>query len=87
MTRSQVEKPVQSAAGLFALLMLAAQPAVAQGDPMHCDSMVRAAMLGYGIRKDSPCIDVSQGDWPKSAMYYSRFEYFCIGRERNPACN
>ena len=86
MTRSQVEKLVQSAAGLFVVLMLAAQPAVAQGDPMHCDSMVRAAMQGYEIPKDSPCIDVSQGDWPKSAMYYSRFEYFCIGRERNPGC-
>ncbi len=67
--------------------LLAAQPAKAQRDPNHCDSMVRAAMQGYQISKDAPCIDVNEGDWPKSAKYYSKFEYFCIGRERNPGCS
>ena len=67
--------------------LLAAQPATAQQDPNHCDSMVRAAMQGYQISKDAPCIDVNEGDWPKSAKYYSKFEYFCIGRERNPGCS
>ena len=83
----QVKKSGHSLTGLFALLLLAGQPAIAQRDPMHCDSMVRAAMQGYQISKDEPCIDLSGGDWPKSAMHYSKFEYYCIGRERNPGCN
>ena len=63
--RRQVEKSGHSLTGLFALLLLAGQPAIAQRDPLHCDSMVRAAMQGYQISKDEPCIDLSGGDWPK----------------------
>jgi hypothetical protein len=59
----------------------------AQGGPNHCDSMVRAAMQGYQIPKDAPCIDVNEGDWPKTAKYYSKFKYYCVGRERNPGCS